>query len=75
MTAEPIAAPIPIRVLGHILGVPDEHLDRLVELGDAMLVDTDPDLARVVAGSPEHDAYRLEPFGSPEALAPGRGVL
>jgi cytochrome P450 len=74
---ERIAAPIPIRVLGHILGVPDEHLDRLVELGDAMLVDTDPELARVVAGSPEHDDYRLEPFGSPEArelCEIGRGI-
>ena len=41
---EEIAGPIPIRVLGHMLGVPDEHLDKLVELGDRMLVPTDPDL-------------------------------
>ena len=74
---ERIAAPIPIRVLGHVLGVPEEHLDRLVELGDAMLVDTDPELARVVAGSAEHQDYRLEPFGSPDAAelcAIGRGI-
>jgi cytochrome P450 len=74
---ERIAAPIPIRVLGHILGVPEQHLDRLVELGDAMLVDTDPELARVVAGSAEHGRYRLEPFGSPEAAelcAIGQGI-
>jgi cytochrome P450 len=74
---ERIAAPIPIRVLGHLLGVPDEHLDRLVELGDAMLVDTDPELARVLAGSEEHDRYRFEPFGSPDAAelcAIGRGI-
>ncbi|MEO9176387.1 MAG: cytochrome P450, partial [Gaiellales bacterium] len=74
---ERIAAPIPIRVLGHILGVPDEHLDRLVELGDAMLVDTDPELARVVAGSAEHEQYRFEPFGSPDArelCEIGRGI-
>ena len=64
---ERIASPIPIRVLGHLLGVPEEHLDRLVELGDAMLVDTDPELARVLAGSAEHDRYRFEPFGSPDA--------
>ena len=31
-------------MLGHILGVPDEHLDQLIELGDRMLVDTDPEL-------------------------------
>jgi cytochrome P450 len=74
---ERIASPIPIRVLGRLLGVPEQHLDRLVELGDAMLVDTDPELARVVAGSTEHDRYRLEPFGSPEAAelcAIGRGI-
>ena len=41
---EEIAGPIPIRVLGHMLGVPDEHLDKLVELGDRMLVPTDPEL-------------------------------
>ena len=64
-------------MLGHLLGVPEEHLDRLVELGDAMLVDTDPELARVLAGSAEHDRYRFEPFGSPDAeelCAIGRGV-
>ena len=74
---ERIASPIPIRVLGHLLGVPEEHLDRLVELGDAMLVDTDPELARVLAGSAEHDRYRFEPFGSPDAeelCAIGRGI-
>jgi cytochrome P450 len=74
---ERIAAPIPIRVLGHLLGVPEQHLDRLVELGDGMLVDTDPDLARVLAGSEEHERYRFEPFGSPDAhelCAIGRGI-
>src|ERR1700729_2402202 len=31
---EELAAPIPIRVLGHVLGLPEEELPRLVELGD-----------------------------------------
>ena len=38
--------PIPIRVLGHIMGIPAEHHDRLVELGDRMLVDTEPGVRR-----------------------------
>ena len=38
-----IAAPIPIRVLARILGLRDEHLPRLVELADKMLVDTEPE--------------------------------
>ena len=39
-----IAAPIPIRVLGpHPRPPKDEHLSRLVELGDRLLVDTEPE--------------------------------
>ena len=74
---ERIASPIPIRVLGHLLGVPEEHLDRLVELGDAMLVDTDPELARVRRRLGGARPLPLEPFGSPDAAelcAIGRGI-
>jgi cholest-4-en-3-one 26-monooxygenase len=59
---EEIAGPIPIRVLGHMLGVPDEHLDKLVELGDRMLVPTDPDLTPPTTLTPEQSKYL--PFGS-----------
>ena len=62
-----IAAPIPIRVLGHILGVPEEHHDRLIELSDRLINNNDPELASVTADSPESDAYRLAPFRSPDA--------
>ena len=62
-----IAAPIPIRVLGHILGVPEEHHDRLIELSDRLINNNDPELATVTADSPESDAYRLAPFRSPDA--------
>ncbi len=64
---EHVAAPIPIRVLGHILGVPDEHHARLIELSDRLIANTDPELATVTADSPESVAYRLEPFRSPDA--------
>jgi cytochrome P450 len=62
-----LAAPIPIRVLGHILGVSDDVLPRLVELGDRLLVDTEPDFVGEHAYGGERDEYRLEPFGSPWA--------
>ena len=64
---EEIAAPIPIRVLGHILGVPEEHGDRLVELSDRLINNNDPELSSVQADLPESDAYALAPFRSPDA--------
>lgn len=73
-----VAAVIPIRALGHILGVPDEHLAKLVELGDRMIIDTDPEIAHVLAGSPEAEAYKYLPFGSEaasELCALGRPLI
>jgi cytochrome P450 len=73
---EEIAGPIPIRVLGHMLGVPDEHLDKLVELGDRMLVPTDPDLTPPSTLTPEQAKYL--PFGSEagaELLELGRPLI
>jgi cytochrome P450 len=73
-----IAAVIPIRALGHMLGVPDEHLARLVELGDRMIIDTDPEIAHVLAGSPEAEAFKYQPFGSEaaaELCALGRPLI
>ena len=73
---EEIAGPIPIRVLGHMLGVPDEHLDKLVELGDRMLVPTDPDLTPPTTLTPEESKYL--PFGSEagaELLELGRPLI
>ena len=64
---EEIAAPIPIRVLGHILGVPEEHHDRLIELSDKLINNNDPELSSVQADLPESDAYALAPFRSPDA--------
>jgi cytochrome P450 len=64
---EEIAAPIPIRVLAHILGVPEEHGDRLVELSDKLINNNDPELSSVQADLPESDAYALAPFRSPDA--------
>ena len=66
---ERLSAPIPIRVLGHLMGLPEEHLDRLVQLGDMMLVGSEPEY-RLDDEFPDADPeeYRFMPFGSPAAL-------
>jgi cytochrome P450 len=62
-----LAAPIPIRVLAEILGLPDEVLPQLVRLGDRLLVDTDPEYVGEHAYAGELDEHRYKPFGSPWA--------
>ena len=62
-----LAAPIPIRVLGRVLGLPDEVLPQLVALGDRLLVDTDPEYVGEHAFSGELEEHRYKPFGSPWA--------
>jgi cytochrome P450 len=65
---EHIAAPIPIRVLARILGLEEAHLPRLIELGDRMLVDTDPEIVGERAYHGERPEDRFLPFGSPDAV-------
>jgi cytochrome P450 len=70
-----LAAPVPIRVLGRILGLPDEELPELIRLGDRLLVDTEPDYVGELAYHGEQDEHRYKPFGSPwadELCAMGR---
>jgi cytochrome P450 len=62
-----LAAPIPIRVLARLLGLPEEQLPRLIELGDRLLVDTDPDIVGDAAYHGERPEDRYKPFGSPWA--------
>ncbi len=62
-----LAAPIPIRVLARLLGLPDEQLPRLIELGDRLLVDTDPEIVGDAAYHGERPEDRYKPFGSPWA--------
>jgi cytochrome P450 len=64
---EELAAPIPIRVLARVLGLPEEKLPRLIELGDRLLVDTDPEIVGELAYSGEREEDRYKPFGSPWA--------
>ena len=65
---EEIAKELPIRVLARLLGVPESETARLIDWGDRMIANTDPDFADVLHDSPESERYRLIPFRSPAAL-------
>lgn len=60
-----IARELPMRMLGRILGTPDEDLPWLVEKGDALIANTDPDFTDHVLDKMETDEFRLMPFNSP----------
>jgi cytochrome P450 len=63
-----VSADFPIQVLAQMLGVPQERTDQLIEWGNRMSGNTDPDYADVLADSEESEEFRLLPFRSPAAL-------
>jgi cytochrome P450 len=60
-----VARQLPMRMLGQIIGTPDEDLEWLVEKGDALIANTDSDFTDLVLDKADTDAYRLMPFRSP----------
>lgn len=60
-----IARQLPMRMLGQILGTPDADLDWLVEKGDQLIANTDPEFTELVLDKADTEAYRLMPFRSP----------
>jgi cytochrome P450 len=62
-----VAKELPIRVLVRILGVPDQDTDRLIEWGDQMIGNTDPEYTAFVIDRDDTSDYRLMPFRSPAA--------
>ena len=60
-----IAKQLPMMMLGRILGLPNSDLDWLVEKGDALIGNTDPDFTDHVVDKMDSDAYRFMPFRSP----------
>ena len=60
-----IARELPMRMLGRILGLPEEDLPWLVEKGDALIANTDPDFTDHVLDQMNTDEFRLMPFNSP----------
>ena len=60
-----------------MLGLPERDLPQLIELGDRLLIDTDPDLVGELAFGREREEDRYKPFGSPwadELCAIGRAA-
>lgn len=60
-----IARQLPMRMLGRIVGLPDADLPWLVEKGDALIANTDPDFTTHVLDKLDTDEFRMMPFNSP----------
>lgn len=60
-----IARQLPMRMLGRIVGLPDEDLVWLVDKGDALIANTDPDFTQHVLDKMTTDEFRMMPFNSP----------
>lgn len=60
-----IARKLPMQILGRVLGLPDEDLDWLVDKGDALIANTDPDFTDHVIDQVNTDEFRFYPFRSP----------
>jgi len=65
---EAIAKQLPMLMLGRILGVPDEDLPWLIEKGDALIGNSDPDFTDHVVDKMDTSAFRMMPFRSPAGL-------
>ncbi len=63
-----VARELPMRMLGRLLGLPDDDLEWLVQRGDALIGNTDPDFTEFVVDQVDTSAYRLLPFRSPVSL-------
>lgn len=63
-----IAKQLPMRMLGRLLGVDDADGPWLVERGDALLGNFDPDFTDFPVGLTDTDEYKAVPFRSPAAL-------
>ncbi|MBC6408233.1 MAG: cytochrome P450 [Rhodobacteraceae bacterium] len=60
-----IARQLPMRMLGRVIGTPDEDLPWLVEKGDALIANTDPDFTSHLLDKMVTDEFRMMPFNSP----------
>jgi cytochrome P450 len=60
-----IARALPMRMLGRIIGTPEPDLPWLVEKGDALIANTDPDFTTHVLDKMITDEFRMMPFNSP----------
>ncbi len=65
---EKVAKQLPMRMLGRLLGVPDDDGPWLVERGDALLGNFDPEFTDTPVGLTDTDEFKHIPFRSPAAL-------
>ena len=65
---EAIARALPMRMLGSLLGVSDADGHWLVDKGDALIGNADPEFTQHVVDLVDTDEYRLMPFRSPAGL-------
>ena len=63
-----VAQELPMRMLGRMLGTSDEDGHQLVEWGDALLGNTDPDFTDFPVDLVDTEEFRLMPFRSPAAI-------
>ena len=63
-----IARRLPMQMLAQIMGVPNEDAGWLVEKGDALISNSDPDYTEFVIDKVDTEEYRLLPFRSPAAV-------
>ena len=63
-----VAKQLPMRMLGRLLGVPDDDGPWLVERGDALLGNFDPEFTDHPVGIADTDEFKHIPFRSPAAL-------
>ncbi len=64
-----VAAKLPMRMLGRLLGTSDADGHQLVEWGDAFLGNSDPEFTTHVVDTADTEEFRLMPFRSPAAAA------
>jgi cytochrome P450 len=63
-----IARQLPMRMLGRLLGAPEADYAYLVDRGDAMIGNTDPEFTEHVVDQSDTEEFRLMPFRSPAGI-------
>ena len=63
-----VSADFPIQVLARMLDVPENHTGQLIDWGNQLIGNTDPDYAEVLLSDEESEKYKHLPFRSPAAL-------